>query len=145
LFPRYADPEDPVRRDDVFDTVFDAKAAAEAAFGRLVQTKFWDNIVADECYIPYKLERDHRPGCEHAARAAALLGCPEREPPTRWLIERGLLIKSDHGYALTTKARAILNSDDSDGVERRCGAAPSRERAVPEERWDASVKQNSSG
>jgi hypothetical protein len=36
LFPRYADPEDPVRRDDVFETVFDAKAAAEAAYGRLI-------------------------------------------------------------------------------------------------------------
>jgi hypothetical protein len=104
LFATYADREDPVRRDDVFETVFDAKAAAEAAYRRLIDTKFWGIILDDECVILNKLERDHRPGCPNAARAASLLGCPESEPPARWLIERGFLVKSGHGYHLTEKA-----------------------------------------
>jgi hypothetical protein len=104
LFARYAAPDDPVRRENVFVTVSDAKAAAEAAYCWLSQTKFWDSFLEYECYLVYKLERDHRPGCPWAARAAALLGCPEGEPPTRWLIEHGLLVKRGDGYALTSKA-----------------------------------------
>jgi hypothetical protein len=71
LFARYAAPDDLVRRDIVFATVSDAKAAAEAAYWRLIQTKFWSVYLDHECYIVSKLERDHRPGCQHAARAAA--------------------------------------------------------------------------
>ena len=55
-----------------------------------------------------KLTRDHRPGCPHAARAAALLGCPEREQLAVWLIEHGFLVKTDRGYAVTAKAEEAL-------------------------------------
>jgi hypothetical protein len=91
LVAHYACPGDPVRDDPVFATLADAKAAAEAAYDRLIDTKFYDVITAPEHYIINQLERAHRPGCPLAAKAAALFGCPEREPPHHWLIANGFM------------------------------------------------------
>jgi hypothetical protein len=107
LFALYADPDDRVRHDNVFAAVSNAKAAAEAAYERLLHTDFLDPILEYECYMIHTLERKHRPGCENVARAAALLGCPEGEPPVSWLIEHDLLVKTDRGYHLTAKAIRI--------------------------------------
>jgi hypothetical protein len=113
LDARYARPGDPVRDDPVFATLAEAKAAAEAAYYRLIQTKFWDNIATYECYIINQLERAHRPGCPGAAKAAALFGCPEHEPPHQWLIANGFMTqRSDGGFAFTTKAEAVRMMPD---------------------------------
>jgi hypothetical protein len=103
----YAYPGDPVRRDNVFVTSSDARAAAEAAYGRLIRTKDWGYILEAECYTVDKLTRDHRPGCPLPSRAAAALGCPEGEPPIRWLIDHGFLVKKGNRYALTSNAEEI--------------------------------------
>jgi hypothetical protein len=107
LITRYASPDDPIRPDDAFATIADAKAAAEAAYHRLIDSKFWDVLLCHEAYIVNKLEREHRPGCQRAVQAAARLGCPEGKPPTQWLIEHDLLVKNGDRYAFTAKAQAL--------------------------------------
>jgi hypothetical protein len=109
LFSSYADLEDPVRRENVFETAAAAKVAAEAAYHRLIPTKFWHVVCDEESFFVGKLNRDHRPGCPVVVQAGAYLGCPASEAPTQWLIERGLLVKRGNRYALTSKAEAILN------------------------------------
>ena len=63
----YAAPDDPIRRDDTFATIADAKAAAEAAYRRLVETKFWGVVLDADAYIPEKRKRHHGPGCQYAS------------------------------------------------------------------------------
>lgn len=109
---RYAYRDDPIRRDEVFATIEDAQAAAEAAYDRLLMTKFWDVLLCHDCVIANKLERKHRPECETVPRAAALFGCPANVSAIPWLIEQGFLVENGDGYGLTEKANRLLYEYD---------------------------------
>jgi hypothetical protein len=65
----YAAPSDPIRDRTVFASVDAAKAAAEAAFTRLEQTKFWDVIAEADLYLEDRRKRHHEPGCNYAGES----------------------------------------------------------------------------